>query len=228
MALQVIGAGHGRTGTLSLKAALEELGFGPCYHMVELLARPEHVSYWEAAERGGAVDWETLFKGYQAGVDFPVFRHYKVLTHHYPDAKVILSVRNPERWYESALNTIYRAGPSLPQKVLLGLQLPFSPRLRKLIRVFRLAGQVWQKDFGGRFEDKVHAIRTYEAHLETVKRTVPKERLLVYDVNEGWEPLCRFLEVPVPDLPFPRANDRAAFAQNQRRGVRSLLKPLRP
>ena len=103
--LQVIGAGHGRTGTLSLNAALEQLGFGSCYHMVELLACPEQVTYWEAAALGEAVDWDTLFKGCEAGVDFPVFRHYRALAEHYLDAKVVLSVRDPERWYESALNT---------------------------------------------------------------------------------------------------------------------------
>lgn len=225
MALEVIGAGHGRTGTLSLKAALEELGFGRCYHMVELLAQPEKISYWEAAERG-SVDWNALFEEYRAGVDFPVFRHYQALARHYPDAKVILTVRDPERWYESALNTIYRAGPSPLQKALLAFQLPFSPRLRKLIRVFRLSGDVWQKDFKGRFEDKAYALQAFEAHTEEVKQTIPKERLLVYEVKEGWGPLCTFLNVPVPDKPFPRLNDRASFGQNLRRDPRKLLKSL--
>ncbi len=224
MALEVIGAGHGRTGTLSLKAALEELGFGPCYHMVELLAHPEKVTYWEAAERDESVDWDALFEGYAAGVDFPVFRHYRTLAQNYPDAKVILTVRDPEKWYESALSTIYRAGPLPLQKALLALQLPFSPRLRKLIRVFRLAGKVWQKDFGGRFEDKAYALKTFEAHIKEVKRVIPEERLLVYQVGEGWEPLCTFLNVPVPDKPFPRLNDRLGFGQNQRRNPRDLLK----
>ncbi len=224
MALQVIGAGHGRTGTLSLKAALEELGFGPCYHMVELLAHPEQVTYWEAAERGEAVAWDALFPGYQSGVDFPVFRHYAALAERYPDAKVVLTVRDPERWYESALNTIYRAGPPPLQKALMALQLPFSPRLRKLIRVFRLSGHVWQKDFDGRFEDKAYALKTFVAHLEAGKRTVPEARLLVYDVTEGWGPLCAFLNVPVPEGPFPRLNDRVSFGRNLRRNPRELLK----
>lgn len=224
MALKVIGAGHGRTGTLSLKAALEELGLGPCYHMIELLANPERVTFWEAVERGEAVSWDDLFEGYAAGIDFPVFRHYQTLAEYYPDAKVILSVRDPERWYESALNTIYRAGPPPLQKVLMAFQLPFSPRLRQLIRVFRLAGQVWRKDFGGRFEDKAYALAAYTAHNERVKELIPPERLLVYEVSQGWEPLCAFLEVPVPDKPFPRLNDRLSFSQNQRRDPRDLLK----
>ncbi len=226
MALEVIGAGHGRTGTLSLKAALEELGFGPCYHMVELLVQLETVSYWEAAERGEPVDRDALFEGYGAGVDFPVFRHYGTLAQHYPDAKVILTVRDPEKWYQSALSTIYRAGPPPLQKALLAFRLPFSPRLRKLIRVFRLAGNVWKKDFGGRFENKAYALKTFEAHIEAVKRTLPKDRLLVYEVGEGWEPLCAFLDVPIPDKPFPRLNDRGSFGQNQRRDPRELLESL--
>ena len=110
--MKLIGAGLPRTGTLSQKVGLEVVGHGPCYHMVELLARPEHVTYWEAAERGEVVDWDAHFMGYQSGVDFPVFRHYQALAKHYPDAKVVLSVRDPERWYDSALNTIYRASPA--------------------------------------------------------------------------------------------------------------------
>lgn len=114
--------------------------------MTELLGQPEHVDFWERAERGEPVAWETLFARYRAGVDYPVARHYRTLSATYPDAKIILTVRDPNKWYESAKSTIYRAEPSLPQKVLLGLQLPFSPRLRKLIRVFRLTGEVWGKE----------------------------------------------------------------------------------
>ena len=226
MALKVIGAGQGRTGTLSLKAALEELGFGPCYHMIELLAHPERISYWEAAERDEAVPWDELFEGYTAGLDFPVFRYYDTLAKRYPDAKVILTVRDPERWYESALNTIYRAGPPPLQKALMAFQLPFSPHLRKLIRVFRLADKVWQKDFEGRFEDKAYALAAYRAHNERVRELIPKERLLVYEVSEGWEPLCAFLGVPVPEKPFPRLNDRLSFKENQRKDARDLLKAM--
>lgn len=139
MALEVIGASFGRTGTSSLKTSLEQLGFGPCYHMTELLGQPEHVDFWE---RGEPVAGEQHFARDRAGVDYPVARHCRTLSATYPDAKIILTVRDPDKWYESAKGTIYRAEPSLPQKILLGLQLPFSPRLRKLIRVFRLTGGV--------------------------------------------------------------------------------------
>ncbi|MDX1523026.1 MAG: sulfotransferase [Anaerolineae bacterium] len=215
MTLKVIGAGFGRTGTVSIKAALEELGFGKCYHMVELLQQPEQVVYWEAASRGEAVDWDTLFAGYQASIDFPSYRYYREQLEHFPEAKVLLSVRDSEKWYESALNTIYRAEPGLGQKLLLSIALPFSPRLRQIIRIFRMGNRdVWQNDFQGRFEDKAFAIKVYNRHNETVRQIVPPEKLLVYEVKEGWDPLCHFLNVPVPDgKPFPHLNDRAAFKQ---------------
>ena len=131
MAIKVIGAGFGRTGTLSIKLALEQLGFGKCYHMVELLENPQQVHFWEDANQGKPVDWEALFQGYQATVDYPGYRHYKQLMQYYPEAKVLLSVRDPEKWYESTYNTIYQAAPSLGQKIEMALKLPFSSRLRK-------------------------------------------------------------------------------------------------
>lgn len=223
MALKVIGAGFGRTGTLSLKAALEELGFGPCYHMVELLAQPERVTHWEAAEKGQPVDWNALFEGYSAGVDFPVYRQYQELAAFYPQAKVILTVRNPEAWYKSALDTIYSASVPPLQTALFALKLPFSRRLRHLLRALRLAQSIWHKDFGGRFGDKEHALRAYRQHFEQVQQVIPRERLLIYDIREGWRPLCDFLGVPVPDTPFPHLNDRVSFAQSLRHSSRELL-----
>jgi hypothetical protein len=211
MSIRVIGAGFGRTGTLSLKQALEELGFGKCYHMVELLNNPQQVTYWEDANKNQPVDWDTLFMGYQSTVDFPGYRHYKALMQHYPQAKVLLSVRDFDKWHESVYQTIYQAGPRLGEKILMGLKLPFSPRLRNLVRVFRMAGSIWQKDFAGRFEDKAFARQIYDQHNAEVQRVVPSGRLLVYEVKQGWEPLCNFLQVPVPDKPFPRVNERADF-----------------
>ena len=224
MSLEVIGAGTGRTGTTSLKLALEQLGFSRCYHMVELLEHPEDVAYWERANRGKPVDWDALFAGYRATVDYPGYVHYKALMQRYPEAKVILSVRDPEAWYESALATIYRAGPGLAQKLKMGLLLPFSPKLRKLLRVFKMVGQLWAGRFEGRFEDKAFAVAKFREHNEEVKRTVPADRLLIYEVREGWEPLCEFLGVPVPNTPFPRSNDRQAFQDQQKQGLRALLK----
>src|SRR5919199_3150253 len=138
MALEVIGAGFGRTGTMSLKVALEELGFGPCYHMTEVFANPKHVKFWEAAARGEPVDWEELFRGYRSSVDWPGAAFYEELMERYPDAKVILTVRDPDRWYESALNTIYgrrRTDSFSPMSSLMEL---FIPRIRHMRRAAQM------------------------------------------------------------------------------------------
>ena len=125
---------------------------------------------------------------------------------HYPDAKVLLNVRDPEAWYESTTNTIYRMNTmGFPQSLVPLL----VPRLGRFIRMVKTL--IWQNTFDNRFSDKAHAISVFEAHIAEVKRTVPAEKLLVYEVKEGWAPLCAFLGVPVPDKPFPRLNDSAAF-----------------
>jgi hypothetical protein len=221
MAIRVIGAGLGRTGTLSLKAALEELGFEACYHMIELLGHPEQVHFWEAASRGESVDWDALFAGYQAVVDYPGCRYYRTLMEYYPEAKVILTVRDPDRWYESTRETIYRVGraPSKRPEAQSapsegspsGLPFPGDPQL--FGRIFQMVEQdVWQGDFAGKFEDRDYAVEAFNRHIAQVKEHVPQQRLLVYEVSQGWEPLCRFLDVAVPEgKPFPRLNDREAF-----------------
>jgi hypothetical protein len=200
--LKVIGAGFGRTGTLSLKSALEELGFGPCYHMVELFQKPAALDQWIDITRGVPADWHTVFAGYQATVDWPACTFYQELMHTYPDAKVLLTVRDPKQWYESAYSTIYQA----PHR---NLALP--PQV-KLVQAL-----IWERTFHGQFEDKDSAITVFMQHIEEVKQHVPPEKLLIYDVKEGWEPLCAFLKVEVPtDTPFPHLNDRDNFAGNLR------------
>jgi hypothetical protein len=214
MSIRVIGAGMGRTGTLSLKAALEQIGFGQCYHMIELLTHPEQVRFWEDASAGRRVDWDTLFEGYQSAVDYPACRYYRQLLEHYPDAKVVLTVRDPNSWYESARETIFQVGRPRPgQEPGEPPQFPFPGDPQLLIRCFQMVQRdIWELDFGGRFEDREHAIGVYNRHVAEVKERVPTDRLLVYQVKEGWEPLCRFLEVPAPEgTPFPRLNDRETF-----------------
>jgi hypothetical protein len=216
MALRVIGAGFGRTGTLSLKAALEELGFAKCYHMTDVLAHLAHAPLWEAAARGEPVDWEALFEGYQATVDWPGCTFYEELIRRYPDAKVILTTRDPETWYDSALQTIFWV-----RKVFRGWFRLFVPRMRQFRRM--LDRVIWDGTFHGRFEDKNHAIEVFNRHNEHVRRTVPRERLLLYEVRDGWEPLCAFLGVPVPDgKPFPRLNDSATFRARIARLARAV------
>lgn len=200
--MRVIGAGFGRTGTYSLKTALEQLGCGPCYHMVEVFDKPRHVELWQAAAEGRPVDWGELFAGYNSAVDWPACSFYEQLMELYPEAKVLLTVRDPEKWYRSVMNTIYPTSKMEPE----------SPEVRAHRRMVNTL--IWQGTFDGRTEDKQHAIAIFERHNEEVRRRVPAERLLVYEVKEGWEPLCRFLDVPVPvDKPFPRLNDTAEFQQ---------------
>jgi len=225
MTLRVIGAGTGRTGTTSLKHALEDLGFGPCYHMLELLQHPERVPLWEEALAGRPVDWDALFEGYQSTTDFPAHLCYRELMAHYPDARVILTVRDPDAWHESAMNTIYRRRPPLREVLSLGLRLPFSRKARHIARVLQLPKRhLWQQMFQGRFEDRAFATDVFRRHNQEVQETVPADRLLVFDVKQGWEPLCKFLDVPVPDAPFPRSNNRATFQASQERGIGALLK----
>jgi hypothetical protein len=180
---------------MSLKVALEELGFGPRYHMIEVFEHPEHVKRWEAAVRGEPVDWEELFHGYRATVDWPGAAFYRELTERYPEARVILTVRDPERWYESALNTIFT------------LQNVASSRAPQMAR--DLASQ---KGFDGDVEDRRHMIEAFNRWNEGVKEFVPDDRLLVYEVKEGWDPLCAFLRVEAPKgKPFPHLNDSDSF-----------------
>jgi len=201
MPLEIIGAGFGRTGTLSLKLALEKLGFAKCYHMQEVFQHPEHMAEWKAAHRGEKPDWEALYRGYRATVDWPSCNLWEEHAALYPDAKVILSTRDPQGWYDSVMNTIYR----------FSMEAYHSDDLTA--RAFgRFAHEViWAKIFDGRVEDRDYAIGVYNAHVQRVMATIPKHRLLVFQAQEGWRPLCQFIGVAVPDEPYPRANTSEEF-----------------
>jgi hypothetical protein len=207
--MRMIGAGFGRTGTTSLKAALETLGFGPSYRLDEVFKHPEQVAFWEAARRGERVDWEGFFTGYGVAVDWPAFFFYGELMKAFPEAPVILTVRDPGRWYESVRSTIYgihklSAGPA-PVRQAFALAGHFAPGVTGIARLADRT--LWDGLFDGRFEDRSFAIEMFHRHNAEVRRRVPPERLLVYDVKEGWAPLCDFLGVEVPDEPFPHLND---------------------
>ena len=200
MALKVVGAGFGRTGTLSLKNALEKLGFGACYHMMEVFPRPEHVAMWHRLAFGHPMDWDEIFRGFRATVDWLAARWWREIAAHYPEAKVLLSVRDPEGWYKSMSDTIYQ-----PMK---------SPAPDGAPEIVRLQSEMIRKavlaeTFDNRFDDKAHAIQVFKRHNQEVRDSIDSARLLEFDVREGWAPLCRFLEVPIPDEPFPRLNDTA-------------------
>jgi hypothetical protein len=216
MALKVIGAGFGRTGTKSLKTALEQLGFGRCYHMVEVVRNPGHLKHWTEIMQGGKADWDRLFRGYQAATDWPVAAYYKDLMNVYPQAKVILTVRDPERWHRSVMNTLYQAG-----RGLFGRVTRIIPSVHQFLNAMEKA--IWQDVFHNRLEDKAHAVEVFKNHIEEVKRSVPKERLLIFEARQGWEPLCSFLNVPVPvDKPYPHKN-KGAWARQVLK-YRDLLK----
>ena len=224
MALKVIGAGYGRTGTKSLQLALEELGFDKCYHMEALFRNPKGVKHWEDAYKEQSTDWDSLFEGYQSAVDFPASMYYKELSTHYPDAKVILTVRDAERWYESANATIFSfdPGPGLKLKMLVSML--FSSKARNLFKAIMLNDKsIWKKFFEGKFKDKAYTIQKFNKHIEEVKSTIPADRLLIFHPKDGWEPLCQFLEVPTPSTPFPNTNKGEDFDTWAKGIVRDVL-----
>jgi len=221
MALELIGAGYGRTGTDSTKEALNILGLR-CYHMREVIGNPDnaqHVDFWRRvadAPPGTAHDWSQVFAGYRAAVDNPASCVWRELMQAYPDARVLLTVHpgGAEAWYESVMDTIYFTERLWQWRVLEAVTpfaRKFGPMARKLI---------WQRFHKGTMPDRAAAVAEYHRHVAEVKAAVPAERLLVFSVAEGWAPLCAFLELPVPNQAFPRVNDRDAIKREIRGMVR--------
>lgn len=201
MAIRVFGVGVGRTGTYSLKLAINQLGLGPCYHMEEvLLNMPIHVPLWQAA-LDGKPDWQSIYSGYESAVDWPTAGFFRELIAAYPSAKFVLTHRSPERWADSFSATIYKllaGGDDAP------------PELQEWLEMSR--GVIARTGFpDGLNRDDL--IAAFLAHNEAVERAVPASQLLVYEVKDGWRPLCDFLGVPEPEEAFPRTNDRAEFWQ---------------
>ncbi|MFI0483831.1 sulfotransferase family protein [Actinomadura sp. 9N215] len=224
--MKVMGVGFGRTGTASLQTALEQLGFGPCYHMWGVIAEPHRIRHWLDLGDGRGADWDKVFAGYGSAVDWPAASYWRELAEHYADAKVVLTVRDPKRWYDSIASTIFenildqrRRSPR--QRVVNWLVARRSPDLARFPRL--LETTIVDRAFGGRVEDRDHVLSAFDRHVVEVKAAIPDERLLVFDVAEGWEPLCAFLGVPVPDEPFPRSNDRAAFHRDWSRHLRQVI-----
>ena len=216
MPLKIIGAGLPRTGTSSLKFALEDLGFVKCYHMSELYKNLEHLEFWNHVVHQDAVDWKTFFSDYQAAVDYPSSLFYQDLVQTYPNAKVILTIRNPSSWYDSITSTVMSKDrcPTRWKEAINHILAPFNAYHRTRRRWHSLLRLMWQTVFDEKYKDKDEVIKRFQAHIDEVKQFVPAEKLLIFDVREGWEPLCSFLEVPVPNHPFPHANDRATTQES--------------
>ncbi|WP_067794428.1 sulfotransferase family protein [Actinomadura formosensis] len=212
--LKVIGAGLPRTGTTSMKAALERLGFGPCHHMYEILTNPDQVDRWLPAADGERLDWDRVLAGYSSSQDWPSSGFWRELADAYPDAKVVLTVRDPRGWHTSFGNLMANSSgvrnaeelPEAARPVATAMQ-----RLRPVLdRIGRdILGEVWQAEDDAFSEDE--AVAAFNRHVENVRAGLPEDRLLVFDVREGWGPLCSFLGAEVPDEPFPHLNDSEAL-----------------
>ena len=215
MPLDIIGVGYGRTGTLSLKQALEILGYSDCYHMSEVVAHPEHSALWINAWKGDD-SWEAIFDGYRATVDWPAVAFWPRLMNYYPKAKLILTTRDVESWYRSASNTIFKAMKE-------GM-LSDEPARRERIEMAK--DIIVDGTFGGDLDDKATVLAAYQQNIDRIYNEVPKERLIIFDSAEGWDPLCEALGTPIPKVPYPRINTTEEFEQrwrggDPRRGLRS-------
>jgi hypothetical protein len=201
MTPQVIGSGFGRAGTMSTKMALEQLGFGPCHHMIEVIENPAQPAHWKAVAAGGHVDWAQVFDGYNSQVDWPGAAVWYETAVAFPDAKVVHTERPEDEWWNSFSVTISKFFTLAPS-------LPLPPHIAA---IFQTMSGWLMKDTFRDHTDRTSSIAAYRRNKQKVRDTIPAERLLVFNVAEGWEPLCRFLEAPVPKTPFPRSHPRDEF-----------------
>jgi len=195
MSLRVIGAGLGRTGTMSLKGALERLLGAPCYHMIEVFPRPAHFGLWTAAARGEPVDWHALFDGFQATVDWPASAFWKEIAQAFPEALILLSTRDSaESWWKSASQTIFRVATA-----------------DRSNPVAKMVDAIFEARFTKAIDDRDAAIAAYERHNADVRANAPRDRLVEWTPKDGWGPLCKALGVAVPAEPFPHVNTTDEF-----------------
>jgi len=210
--VEVIGAGWGRTGTASLKMALERLGYNPTYHMFEVIKR-KHGDFWIRVADKKPYDFDEAFvcsdgTKYTATVDFPSSAFWKEQLERYPNAKVILTYRDPEKWYQSCSDTIFRLQADSPHCSFPVAVMLYSPFAHEKQEFFY---KVISRDSIHNDWSKKNVIACYKAHIDRVKRECPSDKLLIYEVSQGWEPLCKFLNKPIPQEPFPHVNDTAMF-----------------
>jgi hypothetical protein len=182
-----------------MKLALEQLGLGPCHHMKEVLSSPEQLTLWRAIARGEPPDWNAALAGYNSTMDWPSAFFWHELSEAYPEAKIILTLRSSESWYKSMSNTIFKVLDASTDPESIGLKL------------------IGERVFKGRFRDRHHAIATFEKNISQVQAAFGEGRLLSYQIGDGWDPLCRFLDKPIPNQPFPRSNSTADFTEMMKR-----------
>jgi hypothetical protein len=222
--MKLIGVGFGRTGTASVKTALERLGYGPCYHMSEVVGRSERVRQWLAVSQGDELSWDRVFDGFGSSVDWPGAVYWRELADHYPDAKLLLTVRDPEQWHRSVKDTIFRGAEHRTSgfgRLSAAALKRWSPEFGDYTAM--LEEVVHQRVFGGDVITKEHLIRVFEQHIAQVRTEIPAERLLIFDVRHGWNPLCDFLGEPVPDEVFPHVNDADAYTRSFREYLTRVL-----
>jgi len=198
-----------------MKAALERLGYHKTHHMHSVVKSPRQIALWHDVGTTTARPWDEIFEGFAASVDFPSATYYAELLMHYPAAKVVLTTRDVDRWYDSTASTIFAIHKLTPKWAT-----RLFPPLRRSVEM--IDATVWDRVFDGRFADREHAQAVFVEHLNDVQATVPGDRLLVFEVAEGWEPLCAFLGCEVPDEPFPHLNDGATF-RRQIAAARTLI-----
>ena len=197
MSLRVVGAGLGRTGTASLKAALEQLLGGRCHHMFEVFDNPDQMPVWQAAAEGRPPDWSVFLSDYVALVDWPGASFWPELSEAFPDALVLLSVREPESWYTSAIDTIFKPDPES------------SPAMDAMWNA------IVEARFCDQYEDKAAMMAAMQVHNAAVEAAIPSHRLLRWQAGDGWAPICEALGLPIPDCPFPHTNTKQQFLDRQ-------------
>lgn len=204
MGLSIIGAGFGRTGTFSVSLALEHLGFGPCYHMDRVFASATELAKWQPIAEGSEPDWDRVFDGFVSTVDWPGATYWKELAEAYPTAKILLTVRPAESWWNSFSKTIRK---------LIQKRESYEDEHKRAVLQFANT-IIAEQTCGGDLDDKSAVIAAYQQRIDEVIDSVPADRLLVFDVRDGWEPVCRFLGVPVPAIEFPSSNNKEEFWQH--------------
>ncbi len=202
MSLSVIGSGFGRTGTMSLKIALEQLGLGPCHHMEEVIDHPEQLDHWRAAAKGETVDWHEVYNGYRSTVDWPGAHYWRELAEVFPNAKVIHTTRSAESWWTSYSKTIAMVLSEAGSGDV-NHEMQTIPEMAHAI--------IAEQTFAGKCDDKSAALDAFEKRADDVVSSIAVDRLLIFEVSDGWGPLCDFLGVAIPEQPFPRSNDLDEF-----------------